>query len=400
MKKKFNLFVAAIMSIVGTGLFTACGSDSFTDSRDGQKYKTVKIGEQIWMAENLKYKTETSKCPNDDPEMCDKYGRLYQAGYMFVHDNGFLNLIWEYIDGYIPFEACPDGWRLPYAKDFQKLVAYTDSITQGKIGTGKALKAKEGWDDDGGIDAVGFNATPAFKDEKKVTYLSIPHISVYSKYAPDFAYHNVSDVSLDKGVNVKLEPIHPTVDKETKSWVRKIHAGANYSIRCIKKDSAFYNLLSVFPTEFFEGFVRNIENHLNDTTGYRKGLWSEQDMPQSSMYSRIYFDVNPERFDNLSERLRKSKVSIENKIEINGCPAKSKWTLEVERLGEENIYLSKYQCSLEEPADSSCRGLISRENFQKLNNSDCVGLTPYAIKKGEEIKAKPVDKKVLKLLTK
>ena len=228
--KKFNIILTSLALTTIMSSFTACGGESFTDPRDGQKYKTVKIGNQVWMAENLKYKTETSKCPNDDPEMCDKYGRLYPAGYMFVHDNDVFGLIWEYIGGYIPFDACPDGWRLPYAKDFQKLVAYTDSITQGKIGTGKALKAKEGWGDDGGIDAVGFNATSAFKDEKKVTYLSIPHISVYSKYAPDFAYHNVSDVSLDKGVNVKLEPIHPTIDKETKSWVRKIHAGTNYSI--------------------------------------------------------------------------------------------------------------------------------------------------------------------------
>ena len=171
-------------------------------------------------------------------------------------------------------------------------------------------------------------------------------------------------------------------------------------IRCIKKDSAFYNLLSTFPTEFLEGFVKNIENHLNDTTGYSKGLWSERDMPQSSMYSRVYFDVNPERYEDFSERLRKSRVSIENKIEINGCPANSKWVLEVNRLGEENVYLSKYQCSLVEPDNESCKALISRETFQKLNNSDCVELTPYAIKKGEEIKAKPVDKKVLKLLTK
>ena len=43
---------AAQNNVVGT----------LTDTRDGQVYKTVQIGEQVWMAENLNYKTAKSNC--------------------------------------------------------------------------------------------------------------------------------------------------------------------------------------------------------------------------------------------------------------------------------------------------------------------------------------------------
>ena len=76
-----------IFLLFGFILFTASMSiaqkdSSITDSRDGNKYKVVKIGLQTWMAENLKYQTTDSWCYNDSATNCTKFGRLYtwQAG--------------------------------------------------------------------------------------------------------------------------------------------------------------------------------------------------------------------------------------------------------------------------------------------------------------------------------
>ena len=112
--------------------------NTLTDTRDGQVYRTVTIGDQVWMAENLNYETDSSFCYNDSAEYCAKYGRLYT---------------WT-----AAMNACPDGWHLPTIDEFETLFATVggDSIA------GMKLKSTSGWNSDGnGTDDFGFTVLPA-----------------------------------------------------------------------------------------------------------------------------------------------------------------------------------------------------------------------------------------------
>ena len=130
--------------------------DEITDARDGQIYKTVTLGDQTWLAQNLNYETDNSWCYGDEPANCKKYGRLYD---------------WE-----AAMNACPDGWNLASDEEWSTLVKYLDpkadpnsDLAESSV-AGGMLKATGTIDDGFGLwrspnkgasNSSGFSAVPS-----------------------------------------------------------------------------------------------------------------------------------------------------------------------------------------------------------------------------------------------
>ena len=136
---------------------------TLTDKRDGHTYKTVQIGEQVWMAENLNYDYQTeithSMCYEDKQENCDAYGRLYTFA-AAVDSAGLFGDGCLGCGGLKPNEAgnlkessrgvCPEGWHLPSKGEWEQLF----TIVGGNVNAAKVLRTA----DEIGTDEYGFNA--------------------------------------------------------------------------------------------------------------------------------------------------------------------------------------------------------------------------------------------------
>ncbi len=204
---------------------------------EGNIYKTVKIGDQEWMAENLKshklndgtpiayvtadvtWSDVNSALPmmcyydNDVDKYKDKYGALYN---FYAVQTGKL---------------APQGWHIPTDADWQKLQDYLiangynyDGSTSGnKIA--KSLAAKTGWDIVQNVGSVGhdqltnnrsgFNVIPAGYRAESGTFIGLGQLAFFKATANPFNFWGLDANDLALNTNA-------------------INAHAGLSIRCIK----------------------------------------------------------------------------------------------------------------------------------------------------------------------
>lgn len=133
---------------------------TLTDSRDGQVYRTVRIGSQVWMAQNLNFAgngTTIGVCYGNSADSCTKYGRMYTWAEAMVgvasstgNPSGVNGI-------------CPTGWHVPSDTEWTIMNKFVDPAN---ATDGTKLKSLSGWLPYGaksgsGSDFYGFRILPS-----------------------------------------------------------------------------------------------------------------------------------------------------------------------------------------------------------------------------------------------
>lgn len=180
-----HMTIMAVAALACTmGMVTGCeeakevceACETMTDPHDGQVYRTIKIGDQTWMADNLNVIMEDSWCYENKQDNCKKYGRLYT---------------WDMAKG-----ACPEGWHLPSKEEFETLF----STVGGQSIAGKMLKSKAGWKKGAGVGNYFFMAVPGGIRLNEGNFLNEGTYAYFwssTEYGNDGAYN----MYLDQGSN-------------------------------------------------------------------------------------------------------------------------------------------------------------------------------------------------------
>lgn len=210
MTNKRTLFLILILSTISGSLKA---QDIFVDKRDQQNYEVVQIGDLVWFAENLNFKTLNSECYESDATNCEKYGRLYTF--------------------YESEKACPTEWRLPTKKDIKKLKRAMKSKTFESIINKEDWTTKEA---DIGTNELGLSIKPGGRKYDK-------------KYIPKenngnpFSGKGIS-ASFWMGQEKRKNPRHWHINHFGGSQKMKVHKhgkppkGAKLSILCVKDENA------------------------------------------------------------------------------------------------------------------------------------------------------------------
>ena len=213
---------------------------TFIDSRDDKEYKTVTIGSQVWMAENLAYLP--SVVGPDTDSHTEPYYYVYGYNGTFVAAaKGTANYQTYGVLYNWPaaLTACPEGWHLPSDAEWTQLQNYLiangynyDGTTTGdKIAL--SLASATGWAASGNVGAIG-NTNTAYDAYRNLTDFS----------ALPGGYHVFDQTFLD--VTLGRAWWSSTQYDSDAAWYRNLYyrqsyvdrnhiaKGDGFSVRCVK----------------------------------------------------------------------------------------------------------------------------------------------------------------------
>jgi len=163
----FGKYLSPVLLIMGLIGFSSCtpdpGNKGKLEDADGNRYDTVKIGEQVWMAENLKVTHLKDGTPITMVENYDEWASLSLPAYCWYNNDSVNSDPYGALYNSYTIETgmlCPEGWHVPTDEEWAEL----ESCYDGAMESGGSLKTAgtEFWKtpNTGATNADGFSALP------------------------------------------------------------------------------------------------------------------------------------------------------------------------------------------------------------------------------------------------
>lgn len=176
-----NWDAAKVCPETGNNSYGMPNRGTFVDERDGQVYKYTTIGNQVWMAENLRYDAEYSECEDVFEGFCETFGRYYSL----AKDGAFYGPLDTSVSNHI----CPKGWHVPEQGEWD--ILFKNMGGDDKL-VASRLKSAEYWGVARGIgtDLCSFSALPAggLGQDEKYDYLFYAAIFVVNSDGLNTSY--------------------------------------------------------------------------------------------------------------------------------------------------------------------------------------------------------------------
>jgi uncharacterized protein (TIGR02145 family) len=179
--------------------------NQFEDFRDNSIYKMIKIGDKIWMAENMRYETPSgSLCYDNTPANCNIYGRFYN---------------WE-----TAINVCPAGWHLPTYKELIDFFRHYGTISG----------SKSDYEDD-----------------------DTDYENVFG--TPESTNYTYSNIISDKKINIKDLDAESHENIRTMMWSSSSVESGDRASAIYWRKSYKYVFISEYPKDLF-GFCRCVKD--------------------------------------------------------------------------------------------------------------------------------------------
>ena len=315
--------------------------ETFTDPRDNQVYPITKIGNQVWLAQNLNYAMEGSFCFDNKVASCDedyhvRFGRHYtiQAA----------------------LKACPDGWHLPNNDEWSELIDYVSGTSEQFV-VERLLNAKAG--------SMGTCHQKSAYTKETVCLLNPYGFNLH--FAGDFYNGKFEDIGASLWTSTYLSKTFASIvyvvgyeysgakqDEDLQFGASRLDEASAHSVRCIKgepnyalEETVTSGVSSAAPNK---DIGEEIISNFNMYTKLQDACF--ENFEEVCSLAKTGFTLPSSKAFKFGEMNNPMGIYATIKTAQASCPKGGKWEIYAEKKGK----TLKYKCKV----NPGCESLTSR----------------------------------------